>query len=360
MNINSYLFFALLVFSFFGFTQNTSVITTLPSGLEETSGLLKLNNRYYTFNDSGNASELYEFDNNNGSIIRTIVISNATNTDWEAIAADNTHIYLGDIGNNNGTRTNLRIYKFSIGDLENSNSLTATTLAYDYNDQTDFTSSPFNTDFDAEALIATTNNLFIFTKNWVNGQCNIYKLNKTSSTQTATNIGSLNTNGLVTDAHYDSTDNEVTFSGYNVINAFIWRLSNFTGTDFTSGQLTKFTLTIPTANSIQVEGISEASKDVFYLSSELLNTRLPTLFSVDFNTLSTTPTNLDGLKIYPNPTKDYIYVSDEVNYEVFSFLGTKILSGKEQQINLSNLSEGIYFLNVSQEHQSASFKIIKN
>jgi putative lipase involved disintegration of autophagic bodies len=83
----------------------------LPSEIKETSGLLLIDGKIITHNDRGDAANLYEIDSLSGNLLRTIRITNATNEDWEDLAEDENHIYIGDFGNNDGNRTNLRIYK---------------------------------------------------------------------------------------------------------------------------------------------------------------------------------------------------------------------------------------------------------
>ena len=86
-------------------------LTNLQSPtLDESSGLLFYNNKIITHTDSGGKAELYEIDATMGKVTRTVNITNAENVDWEDIGQDGTHIYIGDIGNNSGNRTNLKIY----------------------------------------------------------------------------------------------------------------------------------------------------------------------------------------------------------------------------------------------------------
>ena len=92
--------------------ENITEKYNLPNSISETSGLLFYNGKLITHNDSGDAANLYELDTIRGNITRTITISNATNSDWEDITQDDTHIYIGDFGNNsNGNRQDLKIYK---------------------------------------------------------------------------------------------------------------------------------------------------------------------------------------------------------------------------------------------------------
>lgn len=71
-------------------------------------------------------------------------------------------------------------------------------------------------------------------------------------------------------------------------------------------------------------------------------------------------TNLKGLRessfsVFPNPTSGLVQFSEEVNYQVTTSLGQKVVSGEGVSIDLSNQLKGIYILQVEGE----SFKIIK-
>lgn len=136
----------------------------MPTVLKETSGLVFYDNRLITHNDSGNLPNLYEIDSISGNITRTVSISNASNVDWEDIAQDEDYLYIADIGNNNGTRTDLKIYRVLKTDYENSNSVEADIINYSYADQDDFTHNPNNTNWDAESLVVWEDKLYIFKK----------------------------------------------------------------------------------------------------------------------------------------------------------------------------------------------------
>ena len=110
-NCIKYILFFLVAFSTFSQVSNLKTKYDLPQTVKETSGLLVVDGKIITHNDSGDAANLYELDSVTGNLLRTINITNATNVDWEDIALDDTHIYVADIGNNNGNRTDLTIYK---------------------------------------------------------------------------------------------------------------------------------------------------------------------------------------------------------------------------------------------------------
>ena len=72
----------------------------------ETSGLLRVNDQLWTHNDSGNDPILYRIDPLDGSVLQMLAI-NVPNIDWEDITTDGEFIYIGDVGNNSGDRTDL-------------------------------------------------------------------------------------------------------------------------------------------------------------------------------------------------------------------------------------------------------------
>ena len=71
------------------------------------------------------------------------------------------------------------------------------------------------------------------------------------------------------------------------------------------------------------------------------------------DTTSVTETNKNDFSIYPNPSNGIIFVlSDNINseYLITNILGETVMSGKiaseNQQINVSSLTEGIYFIKI--------------
>lgn len=120
--------------------QNLSLtkVTSLGQEVAETSGLLNVDGRIFTHNDSGNKAELYELDTVSGAVKRKIVVTNASNNDWEDLSSDDHFIYIGDFGNNRGDRKNLRIYRVSREQLLSSENIQADTINFIYDDQKTF------------------------------------------------------------------------------------------------------------------------------------------------------------------------------------------------------------------------------
>ena len=249
--------------------NNLVKITLLDDAVKESSGLVFLNDKLITHNDSGGANSLYQLDTLNGSISKTTTIKNSTNKDWEDIAVDSQYIYIGDFGNNNGNRKDLLIYKIKISDYLNSgnSSINNEEIKFSYSDQTIFNTNPYNTNFDAEAIISLGNNLYIFTKNWVNKWTNIYSLEKNAGTYIASKIDSINVKGFITGADYDKSTNTISLLGYENNSNFLIELSEFKNSNFSAGTIKRYNLKVPQNSSVQTEGLSYLLNN-YYISAE--------------------------------------------------------------------------------------------
>ncbi|MDX6747801.1 T9SS type A sorting domain-containing protein [Polaribacter sp. PL03] len=96
---------------------------------------------------------------------------------------------------------------------------------------------------------------------------------------------------------------------------------------------------------------STNSRTTYYYGNE------PTASVSDFATLSFTA--------YPNPTKDFITIdtanSKVENIVLFNVLGRKVFSSNKKELDIRNLSKGVYILKVkTTEGKIASKRIIKN
>lgn len=213
--------FLLLAFLAFqtAFSQQTDFlkikkyrVSRLDDKIQETSGLNFFNGKLYTFNDSGNTPELFEINKATGEVIKTLKV-NAKNTDWEAVTNDGQHFYIGDFGNNDGSRRHLTIYKVPFqGDSLQNNQITE--IKFHYPEQTDYKSSYFNTDFDAEAMIYAHGKIHLFTKEWVSKSTVHYIIDpEKNEKQDAVKTEIYKTNFMVTDAAY--FDKKLYLVGYS-------------------------------------------------------------------------------------------------------------------------------------------------
>ncbi len=197
-----------LIIGQFAFSQQTDFlkikkyrVSYLDHKIEETSGLSMFNGKLYTFNDSGNAPELFEISKTSGEILHTLKV-NAKNTDWEALTNDGTHFYIGDFGNNDGSRRHLKIFKVPVQNdsLQNSS---LKEILFHYPEQTDYISSYYNTDFDAEAMVYAHGKIHLFTKEWAAKATTHYTIEpEVYEKQGAVKTESYKTNFMVTDAAY--------------------------------------------------------------------------------------------------------------------------------------------------------------
>ncbi len=173
----------------------------LDDKIKETSGLSIFNGKLYTFNDSGNDPELFELDETTGNI-KNILKINAKNKDWEALTNDGKNFYIGDFGNNAGTRRDLEIYRLPFGNGEPENNSIAK-ISFYYPDQTEFIPKYTDNDYDAEAMIYLNGQLHIFTKEWASKSTSHYIVDpEVSEKQKARKTESYRTNFVVTDAAY--------------------------------------------------------------------------------------------------------------------------------------------------------------
>lgn len=272
-----------LVFGLFTASAQTAVdLTNLQTpALDESSGLLFYNDKIITHTDSGGKAELYEINPTTGAVTRTVRISNATNVDWEDIAQDASYIYIGDIGNNSGNRTDLKIYKISKEDYNTTDGVvTAEVISFSYADQLDFTRRLNTTNWDAEGLISYGDKLLVFTKNWADNKTNVYAIPKTSGTHSALLVSSYNTNGLITGADNSPDESVIYLTGYSTSEApFMYTIHNMpkNSLDIFSGKTSEKIADIVSLGH-QVEGIAlfeiTPTQHRLYLSNEKFSASL--------------------------------------------------------------------------------------
>ncbi len=357
--------------------ENLTSKFDLPEQVNETSGLLFYNGKLITHNDSGGSANLYEIDTISGTITRTINITNANNIDWEDITQDDTYIYIGDFGNNNGNRQDLKIYRILKSDFTSATSITSEIITFSYEDQVDFTTNPYNHDFDAEAFSVYNNELIIFSKNWATSEVKAYSIPNTIGNHSAKNIGSYNSEGLITGAAYNPEDNSFLLCGYNKDgNTFLIYIKNIDIQQPFNGVIERTDITSSVGLASQTEGIAHISGKQYFLSRENVNRNingtqivLPQhLFRFDngsFITLDIEEFNAVNLKIFPNPSQDVLYINgiDVKKLSVTDVNGKTILEQKKtsNQIRIKELTTGIYFLKiVSKNNTIITKKFIKN
>ncbi|MEJ1222439.1 T9SS C-terminal target domain-containing protein [Sediminicola sp. 1XM1-17] len=359
MKAVGFVYFFFLVVAISQAQDNVRELGMMPQAVFETSGLIYHNNKLITHNDSGNTAQLFELDTLTLEITRIINIDNAINVDWEDITQDDTYIYIGDIGNNNGSRQDLSIYRILKRDYDRSDIVMAEKIEYAYTDQTNFDSSP-NSDWDAEALFVLGEELVVLTKQWQKNGTAAYSIPKIPGTYKALKIGDYPVNGLVTGASFNPDTEVLYLIGYSkFLLPFTVRADNLGSENLFSGSVVKKELNL---GFLQVEGITYRDENHYYFSSERFTSNSPMitsesrLFSFDTS---------DNVIVEPAPVEDKhglrIYKrfgSNELEYDINSeILGRAIFDGngrrvkyilgkdiRENTVNLATLSSAIYYL----------------
>ena len=383
MKLKTFLFLAILSFKI---TYNQAQISNfkekfeLPEKVKETSGLLFLDGKIITHNDSGNDANLYEIDSLSGTILRTISLANATNIDWEDLAENDTHLFIADIGNNNGNRQDLKIYAILKSDFKNNNAVSAQIISFSYEDQVSFESQPNNSNFDAEGIVIYENAILIFTKNWVDLKTKVYKVPITIGSHVASKISSANVEGLITGAVFN--DNRFFLTGYepSLIPFLIYVSYNRApGEDIFLSGFHKISLKDELGQGSQIEGITNIGlTGKYYISRENFSTtisgititfkqKLYEFYDETAPLLSTAKSELALLSISPNPAIHKINIKTSFpfsNIEFYNSLGKKVnvpIFLNKKEIDISSLSKGVYYIKIQLKDLSRSVikKVIK-
>jgi hypothetical protein len=334
---------------FTGSAQQLTLETSLDAAVNETSGLLYLNNTLITHNDSANTNQLFDIDTSTGIVTRTVTITNATNADWEDLTHDTSYIYIGDFGNNLGNRTDLKVYRISIADYFNSTSVTADVINFSYSNQTDFTPSPLATNFDAEGLIHYNNMLYVFSKNWLDGKTNIYELSKAPGTHSISLMDTIESIGLISGATHNTYDGSIMICGYDFNGAFIIQLSAFNSGLFSNGNVIKTSVSVPANYSPQIEAIIPISATEYYVSAEENSPNASGLFSFNVSTLNIEIYDNSSISLYPNPAQNEITLSHaNCETKIYAITGQLVKTSAAKKIEISDLTSGIYLVKIKE------------
>lgn len=368
-----FLLIGAIIISTLSYGQNVDILVQLSDPLRESSGLIYLDDKLITINDSGGDAALYEVDILTGEVNRTVVITNASNVDWEEIFTDDQFIYICDFGNNNGSRTDLKIYRASISDYLNvqNTSISVDTVVFSYADQIDFTPSNYSTNFDAEAAFALDDSIYIFTKNWGDNNTNVYSLPKTPGNYQAHKIETLDAQGLITGASYDANSGSIVLTGYAIPLFFIIEIPNASFGSGNSNQIERIQLPIPSGFSTQVEGIARIDDSHYFITSEksLLGSSGLFLLSLD-DFAGLTLLDRKTIEIYPNPASSIISISGVLaksKLMIYSMNGQMVHSNEYTALNgsngitipVNNLDSGMYLVEIQQGEMRYQGRFIK-
>ena len=354
-------------------TLSVRTVCALPSVVKESSGLVTESaNRFWTHNDSGGEPALYQIDSS-GNLLKTINIQNATNVDWEEIQLDDTgNLYIGDFGNNGQNRTNLLIYKvLNFKNKTQELSLTAERIEFSYEGQTAFPPADSLKHFDAEAMLVSSDSIYIFTKDFdsqpYSGKTWVYRVPNAAGKHVAKLVDVVPTDnswkykGAITGAT-KSADGKVVLLGYTKLYLF----TEYTGRAFWRGKLKALDFNI--LETAQREAIAFAANDNcrVYLTSELaqgIGGNLSTINICSYLTPNKEIAIAEPIvSVYPTPSVSDLFFEikssfqDYFKLKVFNPSGHEVfeksISTGENKILLENSlfpSGGLYFYRLFQK-----------
>lgn len=101
---------------------------------------------------------------------------------------------------------------------------------------------------------------------------------------------------------------------------------------------------------------------VFAQKGDALSRPVSMIVMVEYD--ATGEANETVINIYPNPAKDMLNIvagDSDFNYSLLNGMGQEVISGNAQgiqQINVSNMAKGVYFLRITSGTQVAIQKIV--
>jgi hypothetical protein len=368
--------------------QNASPhhIANLSDSLRETSGLIFVpNNTFWSQNDGGNTATLFSFDSL-GAVRRRVAV-NAPNTDWEEIAlTPSGNLLIGDFGNNAQNRQDLKMLRLPNFSTQTADTLNAEAMPFRYEDQTAFP-PPLNARyFDAEAMLAWSDSIYIFTKDFDNqpytGISRIYRLptspNNWQAPQVAKLVHILPTDpswkyyGAVTGAAKNADGSKVVLLTYSRL--FLY--TNFSGKAFWQG-----TRNVWQFNSLlQREAVAFKDDCTIFITCEQSPLGSAAFYSLNLCDLQTKNKDIQKIKlsqihVLPNPSVTDIQFRLEeplpenghlrlINLQGKVVFDTPLRQGIENMMLSRNLfaqsldSDAIYIWQISAGSQSWIGKIV--
>jgi len=354
-----------------------NLVGTLEMEVQETSGLLFVEDQLWTHGDSGNENKLYQLDTITGAIIKDVKIANAENADWEDITQDDQYIYVGDFGNNDGARTDLKIYRILKSGLS-LDVVNADIINFEYEDQTEFIPNWNNNDFDCESIIYRDNNLHVFSKNWVDNKTRHYTIPATLGNHVAQLQSTFDVGGLITGADINE-DGVLAMIGYTEGGAnFMWLFSDYNQTDFFTGNKRRIELGSAIINS-QTEAIVFKDNMNGFVSGESQSFLPPRLFNFNIknfifdyiNSVRDIVIDNQKVSVFPNPVENELNIKLVENYtgtatiKIFTSMGQLVYQEQLELvyqngigINTASFPTGTYLLNIQTKDFIANQRIM--
>jgi DNA-binding beta-propeller fold protein YncE len=167
--------------------EKAKVTGTIDSAeIGESSGITASRcnaNVFWTHNDSGDEALIYAIDKS-GKKLGTFKVANAKNIDWEDIAtrkdeAGKCFLYIGDIGNNRRTRSEMAVYKVAEPKISENDKSSSKKSPIDTESAEAIKFTYPNGNFDSESLLVNPKNgdIYVLSKTLV-GTSEVFKIGK--------------------------------------------------------------------------------------------------------------------------------------------------------------------------------------
>ena len=253
------------------FTQEISNVASLPNTLEEASGMVYIDNQGLYILDDTKKPFIYKVCEHTGNILQVIQIHNISFTDKESLTADETFLYVGDIGDNKGKRKSLKIVKIPVDQLT-SKSDTITLRGEVINLQIAGKKKPKKKKeniYDFEAMFVYNDSIYLLSKQRSDLKTTLYVLPNKGGNQLAQRKCDLTVDGLITGAALQSNGKQLAITGYQKRKKapFIFILPHYDLCNVEAKYLTKIPIFEP-RKSFQVEAITFLSDSTIYFSNE--------------------------------------------------------------------------------------------
>lgn len=247
----------------------TEVLYSFPKDLKEVSGMhLDRNKLLWVVEDSGNKNEIYALDQQ-GKLQKTVQITNAENNDWEDLTYDeNDNLYIGDFGNNDNERQDLKILRIAAADLQSKTEVAAEKIEFYYPEQQQFPPKKTQLLYDAEAFFILGDSFYVFTKNrskGFDGTSLVYKIPNRVGRHAAQLIGEFKTCGIYQHCAVTSAAISPDLKTIAVLTqGKIWLIEKFKKDDILSGKIASYDL----KDLTQKESILFENNQTLLLSDE--------------------------------------------------------------------------------------------
>lgn len=259
-------------------------VAKLDPIIKETSGLIEWDGSLWTINDSGGEPVVYRFDPETGKITQEVRVENGKNVDWEEIAQDENHIYIGDFGNNLGYRKDLSIFKIKKSDITSKDkniSVKVEKTTFYYPQQKNFTRRNKQHNFDCEAFFYHNNQFHLLSKNWKDSKTYHYTVDATTGHHEAILQDSFDVKGLITGADINE-NGTIVLVGYTPMRLFMWILSNYKEEKIFTGNCRRIELGYFFCRG-QMEGICFSKGMTGYISAEGFKYKKQNIRKFDLN-----------------------------------------------------------------------------